>query len=219
VQDQVTGKIIAKGPKVGQLFPIQISPTTIYPHYPLLSLACTDFKIENKVWHKRLGHPNSHVLSTLLKSGLLGNKESSSLDVSFECTTCKLGKSKVLPFPNTASHATHCFDIIHSDVWGIAPVISHAHYKYFVTFIDDYSRFTWVYFLRSKVEVFQVFTRFVALVETQFSVCIKILRSDSGGEYMSNEFQTFQQNKGIISQHSCHSTPQQNGNKCLIQQR
>ena len=81
----------------------------------------------------------------------------------------------------------------------------------FVTFIDDFSRFTWVYFLRAKGEVFSVFQRFLALLETQFSASIKVLRSDSGGEYISNEFQVFLQSKGIISQRSCPSTPQQNG--------
>ena len=101
--------------------------------------------------HNCLGHPNSHVLNTLLKSGSLGNKK---ISIPFDCITCKLGKSKVLPFPNNASHATHCFTII----------VSHACYKYFVTFIDDYSRFTWVYFLRSKAEFFSVFLSFVALL-------------------------------------------------------
>jgi hypothetical protein len=80
-----------------------------------------------------------------------------------------------------------------------------------VTFIDDYSRFTWVYFLRSKVDVFSIFQTFVAYVETQFSTCVKILRSDSGGEYMSHAFQSFLQQKGILSQRSCPCTPQQNG--------
>ena len=100
---------------------------------------------------------------------------------------------------------------MHTDVWGIAPVISHEYYIYFVTFIDDFTRFTWVYFLRSKSEVFSVFKALLALVETQFSAKIKILQSDSGGEYMSNEFQFFLQSHGIISQRSCPFTPQQNG--------
>jgi hypothetical protein len=90
----------------------------------------------------------------LINSGLLGNKACSSLDLDFDCTSCKLDKNKVLPFPHHPSCASKCFDIIHSDVWGIAPVVSHAHYKYFVTFIDDFSCFTWVYFLRAKAEVF-----------------------------------------------------------------
>ena len=80
-----------------------------------------------------------------------------------------------------------------------------------MTFIDDYSRFTWVYFLHSKADVFHVFKMFLAYVENQFSTCIKILRSDSGGEYVSTEFESFLQQKGIISQKTCPYTPQQNG--------
>jgi len=100
---------------------------------------------------------------------------------------------------------------VHSDVWGISPVISHARYKYFVTFIDDFSRYTWVYFLRAKFEVQFVFQNFVACIENHFSTCIKMLRSDSGGEYMSHEFHDFLHYKGIVSQRSCPYTPQQNG--------
>ena len=126
------------------------------------------------------------------------------------CSTCKLGKSKTLPFPSHGSRATKCFDIIHNDVRGPASILSHAHYKYFVTFIDDYSRFTWVYFLRSKSEVFTVLKTYVAYVETQFSTGIKVLRSDSGGEYMSHDFHAFLQRKGILTHRSCPYTPQQN---------
>lgn len=75
----------------------------------------------------------------------------------------------------------------------MSPVLSHAQYRYFVTFIDDYSQFTWVYFLHSKADVFSIFQTFVSLVETQFSTKIKILRSNSGGEYMSCDFQSFLQ--------------------------
>lgn len=80
-----------------------------------------------------------------------------------------------------------------------------------MTFIDDYSRFTWIYFLRTKAEVLTVFRSFVAYIETQFSKPIKVLRSDNGGEYMSHDFQVFLQQRGIISQRSCPYTPQQNG--------
>ena len=161
VQDQVSGQMIAKGPKGGRLFPLHVSPSTFIPSFPLLSFACNVVGSGNKMWHRRLSHPNFDVLRTLFNSGLLGNKACSSIDLSFDCTSCKLGKSKVLPFPHHASRASQCFELIHSDVWGIAPVVSHAHYKYFVTFIDDFSRFTWVYFLRAKGEVFSVFQRFL----------------------------------------------------------
>jgi len=154
-----------------------------------------------------LGHPNNVILSNLIKRGFLGHKDKGSIhSLSFDCSTCKLGKSKTLPFPTFGSRANTCFEIIHSDVWGIALVISHPQYKYFVTFIDDYSLFTWIYFLRTKAEVFTAFQTFLAYIETQFSTCIKVFRSDNGGEYISHEFQALLQQKGIISQRSCPYT-------------
>ena len=92
------------------------------------------------VWHHRLGHPNTHIISHVWNFGFLGHKERSSL--SLECDSCKLGKSKTLSFPLHANRASHCFDLIHSDVWGPSPVSSHEKFKYYVTFIDNHSRFT-----------------------------------------------------------------------------
>ena len=116
VQDQVLRKMIAKGPKVGRLFPLHVSPSTFIPSFPLLSFACNVVGSGNKMWHKRLGHPNSDVLRTLFNYGLLGNKACSSIDLSFDCTSCKLGKSIVLPFPHHASRASQCFQVIHREV-------------------------------------------------------------------------------------------------------
>ena len=205
VQDQVSGKILAKGPKVGRLFPLHFSTSNF------VALACTILNKQSEVWHTRLVHSNFVVLSHLVNSGFLGNKDQFSSHLSVDCSTCNLGKSKSLSFPSHGSRAESCFDLIHSDVWGITPIITHAKYRYFVTFIDNYNKYTWIYFLRPKSEVFFVFQKFVAYVETQFSSRIKVLRSNSGGEYMSHEFHDFLQNKGIVSQRSCPYTPQQNG--------
>lgn len=140
VQDQVTREPITKGPKVGCLFPLFFP----VPAFSLVSsikyFACNNVSDLSMVWHRRLGHPNTQILSHVLNSGLLGNKDRSSL--SLECASCKLGKSKTLPFPLHASRASHCFDLIHSDVWGPSSVISHENFKYYVTFINDHSRFT-----------------------------------------------------------------------------
>ncbi|KAF8409806.1 hypothetical protein HHK36_005885 [Tetracentron sinense] len=70
---------------------------------------------QSEVWHKRLGHPNSIVLSHMFNSGLLGNKEQVSKILSFDCSICKLGKSKTLSFPSHGSRAAKCFNIVHSD--------------------------------------------------------------------------------------------------------
>ena len=87
-----------------------------------------------------------------------------------------------------ASRASHCFDLIHSVVWGPSPVDSHEKFKYYVTFIEDYSRFIWFYCLRYKSEVFCTITEFSAYVTNQFSTTVKTLRIYSGGEYMSTKF-------------------------------
>ena len=87
VQDQVSGQMIAKGPKVGRLSPLHVSLSTFIPSFPLLSFACNIVGSGNKMWHRRLGHPNSDVLRTLFNSRLLGNKACSSIDLSFDCTS------------------------------------------------------------------------------------------------------------------------------------
>lgn len=72
---------------------------------------------------------------------------------------------KTLSFSPSTSFSTECFELIQSDVWGIAPTLSHTTYKYFVTLIDAYSQVTWVYILHSKADVFNVFKIFLAYVE------------------------------------------------------
>jgi hypothetical protein len=84
-------------------------------------------------------------------------------------------------------------------------------YRYYVTFIDDKSRYTFVYLIRTKSEVFEKFKTFEALVRNKYQKTIKILRSDNGGEYLSNDFDNFLKSKGIEKQLSVAYTPQQNG--------
>ena len=94
-----------------------------------VALACTIVKKQSEVWNKRLGHPNSIVLSHLVNYGFLGNKDQFSFDLFVDCSTCKLGRSKSLSFPSHGSRAESCFDLIHTVVWGITLVISHVKYK------------------------------------------------------------------------------------------
>jgi transposase InsO family protein len=82
------------------------------------------------------------------------------------------------------------FDIIHSDVWGPAPVQSFYGHRYFVLFVDDFTRFTWVYFLKNKSDIYQNFHHFEKHIERQFNSKIKAFHSDWGGEF-SKTHQTF----------------------------
>jgi len=97
---------------------------------------------------------------------------------------------------------------IFSDVWGPAPT-SVGHFNYYVSFIDDYSKFTWIYLLRHKSEVFQCFRDFQNLVERQFDKKIRAMQADWGGEYKS--LNSFFKRVGIHHLVSCPHAHQQNG--------
>ena len=81
--------------------------------------------------------------------------------------------------------------LVHSDLCGPLLAFSFSGFKYFLTFIDDYSRRTWVYFLKLKSEVFDMFLAYKALVEKRSGQHIRKLRSDNGGEHVNNKFMTF----------------------------
>jgi Integrase core domain len=94
-----------------------------------------------------------------------------------------MAKSHKLPFNSSSSTASQPLELIHSDLWGPAPVLSKFGFHYYVLFIDDYSRFTWIYFLHSKDELTHVFKIFKAQVENLLNTTIKTLRTDGGTEY------------------------------------
>jgi hypothetical protein len=98
---------------------------------------------------------------------------------------CVLGKFSKASFPSSDSRSTGILDLVHTDVCGPMTRKSMSYCEYYVTFIDDYSRKTWIYFLKAKSEVFARFQEFKALVENQSGKGIKVLRSNNGGEYSS----------------------------------
>ena len=102
-------------------------------------------------------------------------------------------------------------ELVHSDLCGLIKPTSNGGKRYFISFIDDFSRKTWVYFLQEKSEAFTAFQMFKALVEREADSQIKILRTDRGGEFNSQEFGSFCKNHGIRKQLTAAYTPQQNG--------
>ena len=122
------------------------------------------------LWHAQLGHASSSRVQQLASRGLLG---SVSIE-NFDYVSCQLGKQPALPFNSSESISTNIFDLIHSDVWEPSPVSSIGGSRYFVVFVDDYSRCSWIFHMKHRFELLQVYFNFAKMVETQFSKRIKI---------------------------------------------
>ena len=138
--------------------------------------------------HRKLAHLNYKALPSLRKvsTGFLefGDQHNG------VCRGCALGKNDKRLFQSSDSKSKGILDLIHSDLCGPMSDATLSGFSYFVTFIDDYSWKTWIYFLKTKEsdEVMDKFKEFKALVENQTERRIRVLRLDNGGEYTSGGF-------------------------------
>ena len=127
------------------------------------------------------------------------------------CEGCVLGKHPREKFDIGKTHTSSSpLDLIHSDLIGPFPHPSIKKERYVLTFIDDFSWYTWVYLLRAKSEVFVHFEDFKAIVETQSKRKIKALRIDNGGEYVNTTLWNLCLQSSIQLQYTVPCTPQQN---------
>ena len=159
-------------------------------------------------WHCRLGHINEKRISRLHKDGLLDSFDFESFE---SCESCLLGKMTKAPFSGKGERATELLSLIHSDVCGPMSSTARGGYQYFVTFTDDFSRYGYIYLMKHKYETFEMFKIFKNEVQNQLGKSIKTLRSDRGGEYLSQEFTDYLRECGIVSQMTPPRTPQWNG--------
>lgn len=163
------------------------------------------------LWHYRFGHLNFKDLSYLQKSKMVTGLPHIHLprELCEECLQSKLPRSSFSKHVPTRAKAK--LELLFSDVCGPIQEESIGGNRYFVTFIDDFTRKVWVYLLKRKSEVFETFKRFKALVEKQSERKIKMLRSDGGGEYVSDDFREFCEAEGIVHEVTPPYTPQHNG--------
>jgi transposase InsO family protein len=164
---------------------------------------------EGKLWHRRLGHIHHGALnimqqiSTRLPMGTLAQLD--------QCKGCTMGKYAKSTFHEKENRASVILERVHTDVCGPFSVASIEKHRYYVIFVDYFSRKCWIFFMQKKDQTFSKFYEFKALVEKESGKQVKALRSDNGGEYISNEFKDFCNREGIRRELIAPHNPQQNG--------
>ena len=140
------------------------------------------------LWHFRLGHLSGKRLNVLHSTFSFISKH-----IEENCDVCHLAKQKKLSYSPSINRASKPFDLVHMDIWGPFSQPSIHGHKYFLTIVDDFSYYTWIVLLRSKGEVRTQIQNFIVLIDNQFQITIKRVRSNNGLEFFQ------QDNKMVVS--------------------
>jgi transposase InsO family protein len=200
IKDRRTRCVICRFNSDGDLYTIPPPSPMSSPH-TLLSIAAAA-----STWQQRLGHPGLAVLHKLQRSSsIVCNTIESKL-----CHACQLGKHMRLPFASSTTSTSHCFELVHCDVWA-SPVISNSDHKYYLLILDDFSHYCWVFPMKHKSDVHSLITKFLAYARTQFSASLKALQADNGTEFINSATTSFLAQYGVQLCLSCTYTSPQNG--------
>jgi transposase InsO family protein len=162
------------------------------------------------LWHLRLSHVSYSKLAVMMKKLMLKGLPQLEVRTDTVCAGCQYGKAHQLPYAESKFKAKKPLELVHSDVFGPVKQASISGMRYMVTFIDDFSRYVWVYFQKEKSETFSKFQEFKSAKEAEIGEKICFLRTDNGGEYTSDEFSNYLLEHQIHHQFTCANTPQQN---------
>jgi transposase InsO family protein len=164
------------------------------------------------LWHRRLAHVGMKNLQKLLK----GEHILVLTNVHFEkdrvCSACQAGKEVGAHHPhNNIMTTDRTLELLHMDLFGSIAYISIGGSKYCLVIVDDYSRFTWVFFLQKKSQTQETLKGFLRRAQNEFELIIKKIRSDNGTEFKNSQIEGFLEDEGIKHEFSSPYTPQQNG--------
>lgn len=161
--------------------------------------------------HEKFGHLNMKDLKDLVNRECVFGVKTAGDEKLPTCEVCVQGKFSRIPFERSESVSSEVLELVHTDICGPMRTHSVSGSRYFVTFIDDKTRYCEIAFMKNKSEVFEKFVQYKTRVEKQTGSKIKVVRSDNGREYLSNQFTQFLKHEGIVHQLSAEYTPQQNG--------
>ena len=165
-----------------------------------------DTKTSISQWDNRLGHPSSAILKSVVSKFSLP-----CFDVSTAispCNNCLLNKTQKLPFHQSSIVSSKPLEYIFSDVWQ-SPILSTQNFKYYLLLVDHFTRYSWLFPLKAKSDVKEIFIKFKPLVETKFQTKIQTLYSDNGGDYL--DLRQFLSTHGITHLTTPPHTPEHNG--------
>ncbi|GJY65504.1 putative ribonuclease H-like domain-containing protein [Tanacetum coccineum] len=214
-------QILLKIPRQDNMYSFDMK--NIVPKDSLTCLVAKATSEESMLWHRRLGHINFKNINKLVKENLVRDLPLKRFENDQTCVACLKGKQ------HKASYKTKAFNpitkplfMLHIDLFGPTFVSSLMHKKYCLVVIDDYSRFSWVFFLTTKDETSEILKFFIKEVENLVDKKVKIIRSDNGTEFKNKVMDDFCREKGIKREYSVARTPQQNGvaerkNRTLIE--
>jgi transposase InsO family protein len=189
------------GTRHEKLYKLMFQPTRALFHSTNSSDLC-------ELWHMRMAHLHHGDLRVLRE--IVTGVQDFSIEHQELCKGCALGKYTKTAFPSSDNRETSILDLIHSDVCGPMSLASLTGFLYYVIFIDDFSQKYWIFFMKTKEQVFSRFQEFKALVENQTGKKIRVLRIDNGGEYTSKEFMDFCAREGIKRELIVPYNPHQN---------
>jgi hypothetical protein len=164
--------------------------------------------------HRRMGHIAVSSARELVESGTVVGVKLDPNSQETECDACIFVRATRLPIPKVriSPPAQNFGDEVHTDVWGPSRIASRQGQRYFITFTDDATRYTITFLMRTKDEALEAYKSFEAWATTQHHCkAIKVLRSDRGGEYLSNAFNEHLAKAGTARKLTPHDTPQLNG--------
>ncbi|GJX69728.1 retrovirus-related pol polyprotein from transposon TNT 1-94 [Tanacetum coccineum] len=205
----VKGTDILTGSRGTNLYTISIDEMMKSSPICLLSKAS---KSKSWLWHRRLNHLNFGTINDLARKDLVRGLPRLKFEKDHLCSACQLGKSKKFSHrPKSENTNMEVLHTLHMDLCGPMRVQSIKGKKYILVIVDDYSRFTWVKFLRSKDETPEFVTNFLKQIQVGLNKTVRFVRTDNGTEFVNQVMSEFYQGVGILHQKSVPRTPQQNG--------
>ncbi|KAI3505855.1 hypothetical protein L1887_28162 [Cichorium endivia] len=191
------------------MFPLDI---TMCPGKPRLCLLTKAYSEISWLWHRKLAHLNFRYMNQLVTEEMVRGLPLLRFDNENLCAACAFGKQKKKPHKTISdSSITRPLELLHMDLYGPSTVASINHKKYILVIVDDYSRFTWVFFLRLKSDTFTELKNFITSIELKIQLPVRRIRSDNGTEFNNKLIEEFLTSKGIEHNFSAPYTPQQNG--------